>query len=290
MNKTKIKITIALISSTLIITAFLGLAKVMAEQSGSSSESGLTSKIKTLYDDLSTLTFGTDTDTPDWGAYWNRIKTAAKWTPNGDATEADVANGKTFHSVNSRTLKTGSVSAGSDYGIPKTGQTTSYPNGDATDRDDGYYEKGKPTSGVHYQDNGDGTITDNATGLMWLQDPSLAGGGSYPNTWATALNTPATMTWANAIINCEALTYATYSDWRLPNIKELQSIVNYGRLSPTIGESTLESPWVNTQSGDYWSSTTYAGDASYAWGADFYNGYVVGDGKTFEYYVRCVRQ
>jgi len=40
MNKTKIKITIALISSTLIITAFLGLAKVMAEQSGSSSESG----------------------------------------------------------------------------------------------------------------------------------------------------------------------------------------------------------------------------------------------------------
>jgi hypothetical protein len=183
---------------------------------------------------------------------------------------------------------TGAVIQGSalSYGLPKTGQTTSIVT-----NDDGTYQKGKPSSGTHYQDNGDGTITDNATGLMWVKDPSLCGGSSYPNTWASALNTPAPMDCDTGapITACEALTYATYSDWRAPNIKELQSIVNYGRENPAIGESTLESPWAHTQSDVYCSSTNGASYNGFYWQINFTDGSVFNYGEHGTGYVRCVR-
>jgi len=114
---------------------FFGLRHASAEQSGSSPESGAVSRIKTLYTDLSTLTYGTDTDTPDWGTYWNRIKTAAKWTPSGNAAVTDVKSGKTFTS-NTRTQATGTYPAPGpcsteayhdSYGAPVT-QTTNCVN------------------------------------------------------------------------------------------------------------------------------------------------------------------
>ncbi|MDP2942402.1 MAG: DUF1566 domain-containing protein, partial [Candidatus Omnitrophota bacterium] len=93
-------------------------------------------------------------------------------------------------------------------GVHKTGQTVSYQ-----DKDDGYYKKGLPKFGDRFIDNGDGTISDRATGLMWVKDPSQIPGGL----WGTP-GAPAPMTWSDAIINSEALIYAGYSDWRLPNI------------------------------------------------------------------------
>jgi len=56
--------------------------------------------------------------------------------------------------------------------LPQTGQTRSYPTGGAADRDDGHYQAGNPVS-PRFVNNGDGTITDNATGLMWVQRPEL---------------------------------------------------------------------------------------------------------------------
>ena len=61
-----------------------------------------------------------------------------------------------------------------------------------------------------FVDNADGTITDNATGLMWTQMDSEEG-----------------IDWENALAYAENSEYAGYSDWRLPNVKELQSIVDY---------------------------------------------------------------
>lgn len=291
--KKRSKFIIATVAVLLLAGSF-GAYKVFAEQSGSSPESGLTSRIKTIYDELATKSFGSDTNTPDWGAFWNRLRTAANWTAAlGDATEADVATGKKFYAGDNRTLETGNALAGSDYGIPKTGQTTSYPNGNGTDRDDGHYQSGKPASGVHYANNSNGTITDNATGLMWLQDPSLAGGGTYPNTWASAVNTPTYMRWSAAIANCEALTYpaGSYSDWRLPNIKELQSIINYGNVALATGEATgNEAPFINTRTTFYWSGTTSVVDAGFIMHADFNLGQVDYGSKTNFEYVRCVRQ
>jgi len=134
------------------------------------------------------------------------------------------------------------------FGLPKTGQTTSYRDGD-----DGDFEKGYPKAPPRFKDNGDGTVTDNATGLMWVKDPSQLGG-----VWGTPGN-PSDMDWFDAIDNSEALDYAGHSDWRLPNIVELGSIVNWSQTNP----ATYPTYFPNTQN-LYWSSTTFAGQSLWA--------------------------
>jgi len=112
---------------------------------------------------------------------------------------------------------------------------------------------------------------------------------------AAGLTIPSTMAWlptggsADAINNCENLTYGGYTDWRLPNIKELQNIVDYGEYSPAIIGSGASTYFPNTQSSYYWSSTTYALNPSGAWYVRFSNGYVYSLNKTYSYYVRCLR-
>jgi hypothetical protein len=109
------------------------------------------------------------------------------------------------------------------------------------------------TYGVNqFEDNQDGTISDFATGLIWSQEDSLVA-----------------MTWEEAFSYVEKLNaanYLGYSDWRLPNIKELQSIVDYSR-SPDTTNSAAIAPLFNSTStineegqqdwGYYWSSTTH---------------------------------
>jgi hypothetical protein len=155
-------------------------------------------------------------------------------------------------------------------GLPVTGQTTSYRTGD-----DGDYEAGLA---FDFTDNGDNTVTDNNTGLMWIKDHDAMGtvGGVD---WSS------TMTWNDAIDNCEALDFAGHTDWRLPNIKELMSIVDYEVFSPAINQTYFP----NTQSGYYWSGTTGANWAGHAWGINFYGGNVYGNGKGSVVYVRPVR-
>jgi len=119
-------------------------------------------------------------------------------------------------------------------------------------------------------DNGNGTITDTGTGLMWQK--------------ATA---PGTYTWEQALTYCENLTLPVggYSDWRLPNRNELQSIVDYSRYNPAIDTTYFP----GTVASDYWSSTTIAGNTYYAWYVFFYIGGVYDYNKTYGYYVRAVR-
>jgi hypothetical protein len=102
---------------------------------------------------------------------------------------------------------------------------------------------------------------------------------------AAGLTTPSTMIWEDAITNCEALEYAGHTDWRLPNIKELMSIVDYEVYSPAIYQTYFP----NAQSVVYWSGTTDASWTDYAWGIGFSYGYVVGNDKDDVYYVRPVR-
>ena len=118
-----------------------------------------------------------------------------------------------------------------------------------------------------FVDNGNGTITDNATGLTWRQ------------------GTDGTMNWQGALSFCEDLDYAGYTDWRLPDVKELRSIVDNSKVSPAINTTFFP----GTQSSYYWTSTTYAGSTSYAWHVTFFNGYVYDSNKSSSNYVRCVR-
>lgn len=91
--------------------------RVLAEQSGTTPESGVTSYIKQIYDSLVTLTYGSDGAGAwgNWGAMWNRIRSAAEWTPGGSATADEVVSGETFYTA-SRTGQTGTLALSGDAG------------------------------------------------------------------------------------------------------------------------------------------------------------------------------
>jgi len=96
--------------------------------------------------------------------------------------------------------------------------------------------------------------------------------------------TPARMNWESAIDYCEALSLGGHTDWRLPNKKELLSIVDYSSYEPSIN-----TVFVHTISSNYWSSTTSASYPNYAWLVDFKVGLTPGAPKSHSGHVRCVR-
>lgn len=161
-------------------------------------------------------------------------------------------------------------------GLAKTGQVISY-----YPKDDGDYQRGLPVQGEKFIDNGDGTIKDLVTGLMWVKDPSQIPGGLFGTP-----GSPITMGWYDAIDNCENLDYAGYSDWRLPNIREFASIVDCSKYNPAIDTAYFP----NTQTSGYWASTTLLAYDSYAWMTYLYYGYQTFGSKNYgSYYVRPVR-
>jgi hypothetical protein len=103
-------------------------------------------------------------------------------------------------------------------------------------------------------DNGDGTVTDKDTGLMWQQESAPRPDPYYDHSWRMALS------------YCEKLTLAGYTDWRLPTIKELRSIVVLDTHYPFINH--LYFP--NTANATYWSSTTSSVSTGSAWAINFY--------------------
>ena len=156
--------------------------------------------------------------------------------------------------------------------LPDTGQTSVY-----TTNDDGTYQPG--TTGKSYTDNGNGTITDNRTGLMWKKC-------SEPDTTTNCSGSPTAYTWANAITQCEGLSYASRTDWRLPNAVELFSITVQQGSAPLINTTYFPS----TVSNAYWTSTTRATNTANALRVAFDLGIVNKDSaKTGANYVRCVR-
>jgi hypothetical protein len=112
-----------------------------------------------------------------------------------------------------------------------------------------------------------GIVSDSATGLMW-QD----------NMVGTTTN------WQGAIDRCEKLILGPHSDWRLPNVNELKSIVDRSKVNPAIKDG-----FNHTSSSLYWSSTTYEYYKDGAWYVFFGNGYVYNRNKYSNSYVRCVR-
>lgn len=136
--------------------------------------------------------------------------------------------------------------------------------------DDAYVRavRGRALAFGHFKDNGDGTITDMTTGLMWQQRESKA------------------MTWEQALAYCESLDLGGYGDWRLPNIRELFSLVDGSRLQPAI--STTDFP--GCRPSVYWSSTTQMEHPGFAWYVDFREGDMPsGAFKGRSHYVRAVR-
>ena len=165
----------------------------------------------------------------------------------GNAVVADVVVGKTFsNSTTSDLTGTRPVAPAA-----RTGQTISYAAGD-----DGANQKGVVTPNPRFTDNGDGTVTDNLTSLIWLKNASAFG----QQTWAAAL-----LTCNNLAAGTAGLSDgSTAGQWRLPNVKELQSLIDFSNVNPALptGYATY---FTGAKGSYYWSSTTAAGGSPGAW-------------------------
>lgn len=115
---------------------------------------------------------------------------------------------------------------------------------------------------VNFTNNGDGTITDNTTGLMWMQC-------SLGQTWSAGqcVGDPDALDWQQALQQAHGFTFASHDGWRLPNIKELASISERQCVRPSINETLFP----NTPSDDFWSSTPSMSDPQRAWVLAFFN-------------------
>lgn len=143
--------------------------------------------------------------------------------------------------------------------------------------DDGTVQAGATLS---YTDNGDGTITDNNTGLMWEKKDDSGGLHDKDNVYRWSGNgTQETIgDWLDDV-NAEGGTgYAGHNGWRIPNIKELQSLVDYSIPIPFPGP-TINATFGPTVESSYWSSTSYAFNPSDAWNVSFLDGFVGASGK-----------
>jgi len=147
-----------------------------------------------------------------------------------------------------------------------------YGNDSTHLKSDAYYVRavrgGQAGSLGHLVINGDGTVIDTSSGLMWQQ-----------------AGVETEMIWKAALSYCEGLSLAGYSDWRLPNQKELRSIVDYNVYNPAIDTTYFP----NAESSNYWSSSPTTYYTGGAWGIDFYYGRHINLFRPDAYYVRAVR-
>jgi hypothetical protein len=162
--------------------------------------------------------------------------------------------------------------------VPKTGQTKCYNAAGAEiactgTGQDGDLQKGVTWPTPRFTDNSNGTVTDNLTGLMWAENANLPSGKK---------------TWNDAIDYCNSLSLGGHTDWRLPNVRELHSLIDFSQYNPALPSGH---PFENVKTDDYyWASTTYAGNTTYPWYVYLLTGYVSsGENKTSPYYVWPVR-
>jgi hypothetical protein len=174
------------------------------------------------------------------------------------------------------------IGGGKSASVPKTGQTTSYAT-----RDDGALQKGVAWPTPRFTDNGNGTVTDKLTKLIWMKNANAFG----TKNWADALTTANTLASGSGDINDGSKA----GDWRLPNVRELQSLVDYAFYYPALpntlgtGKWAEGNPFQGVQSSYYWSSSTCAYNTTSAWLVYFYDGYVGSGDKSGSGYVWCVR-
>lgn len=169
------------------------------------------------------------------------------------------------------------VCAGVPSAVPKTGQTACWDGSGtliscAGTGQDGQFQLGASAS-PRFTDNGNGTVRDNLTGLIWLKDANCFSIHSFHD-WTTALS----LSNALAAEACGLTDGSAPGAWRLPNIRELQSLIDYGQFFPALPTGH---PFSGVQPHDYWSSTSVSmpdpSDPSFpnaAWAVHFELGHV----------------
>jgi hypothetical protein len=203
---------------------------------------------------------------------WDRINNGAaatKMTAFTEPSSGPAATGKTLDEL--YTL------AGERSRPALTGQRTGYGPGD-----DGSWPRGVASPNPRFTDNGNGTVTDNLTGLIWLKN-------------ANCFNT---RDWVNALYSANALNSGEcgLSDgslegaWRLPNVREQQSLIDYGNWNPALPTAATHLfTGVRSGDGDYWTSTTHGAGPYDAYYVTVRNGTVNFQFKSNTFYVWPVR-
>ncbi|MEO5367843.1 MAG: DUF1566 domain-containing protein [Magnetococcus sp. WYHC-3] len=179
----------------------------------------------------------------------------------------------TLGSLSSHTLAIEDAIQGGYAPVARTGQTVSYAAGD-----DGDLQKGVAWPDPRFDDHGDGTITDNLTGLIWLKNGNCFGSKA----WAHAISS------ANSLASgaCGLSDGSAAGDWRLPNALELWSLIDYANLYPDPGLPRGH-PFSGVVSDNYWSSSTDASDTREAWLVDLRTGHVGTLGKIYDAIFSC---
>jgi hypothetical protein len=159
---------------------------------------------------------------------------------------------------------------------------------------DGALQKGVELPTPRFTDQGDGTIRDNLTKLIWLKNANCPAGTT---TWQGALDFVAGINaGTNNCGDTSGKKGAHRTDWRLPNVMELRSLVDFAFDHPAIsdaagtGQGSGSDPFTNFQFNNYWSSTTYTSSPVSAWAMYFGVGGLVTDTKSSSSgYVLAVR-
>ncbi len=168
--------------------------------------------------------------------------------------------------------------------LPDSGQTTCYDT--AGNILEPCPEIGQPLYGqdgqysglaMFFTDNGNGTVTDSNTGLVWQQNTA-------DTDYNGSVNSSDQLPWQDALDYCANLFFAGHNNWHLPEIFELRSLVESDRYNPAIDRV------FSCNSSIYWSATSLAAaNTANAWGQDFDTGRSVAALKSDSLYVRCIR-
>jgi hypothetical protein len=181
--------------------------------------------------------------------------------------------------------------------LPGTGQTTCYDSDGSIipcsgTGQDGELQMGAAWPDPRFTDNSDGTITDNLTGLIWVKDGNLmiTRDPTFDND-GTAND--GRVAWQHALDYIALLnsgSYAGHSDWRLPNRKELRSLMNYEESNNAIWLNNEEQGFIDVQYDEStWSSTTSAANPDRAWYLEMHYTHVDANPKALSRYVLVVR-
>ncbi len=177
----------------------------------------------------------------------------------GSRRRAEIARA-TFPGLLCMLLSFPLVARAGPVALPRTGQTACYDaegvivSCEGTGQD-GDAQAGDAWPSPRFTDNGDGTVTDELTGLVWLKDANCTDAVGGIARGGGLLNWPSALAWSNNLASgrCGLSDNSAAGDWRLPNIVELRSLVDYSRHDPALAAGH---PFVNVRSIWYWSSTT----------------------------------
>lgn len=166
--------------------------------------------------------------------------------------------------------------------VEKTGQNTSY-----TARDDGDFKKGVTWPSPRFTDNIDGTVTDNLTGLIWLKNANCYGVRAWSTEYADpGLGNAIDVCYFTIDGACGLTDNSDLGDWRLPNVKEMQSLVDFSNNDPSLPSGH---PFTNVQNTFYWTSSTAGFNTDQGWHVMLNRGYSAVDHKSNERFVWPVR-